>query len=185
MAGVIILQNLFFGSLFPEGRMAIIFFPMIGIFIIETFHEIYLFLSNRKVIGVIFSLSLLLFLCIPLLFHFSKSANYKYVSEWRYDENTRAVVNEIKKQESINVGNQHKITISNEWIFEPSLNYFREFYSLDYLNPSTRNALTRDADYIYCTFEEKDRLKLNEDFIILKQFDDNQTILLKRKDSSN
>lgn len=182
MIGAFICQHIIFGSLYPEGRMALIFIPLYGLFITQTFHEVYLVSKGLKTLKLIMKFGILIFIALPLVFHYYSIINFKYVPEWRYDENTRAVMDEIKKQEDKNDNHQHKITLSNEWYFEPSINYYRHLYSLNYLNPATRDPLSKDADYIYCTEDEKYQLKLNMSFIILKQFDDIHTVLLKKKD---
>jgi hypothetical protein len=103
-----------------------------------------------------------------LLFHFVKSINFNYVTEWKYDSSTKAMLKDLKKDiDQNNV--QAPINMAICWFFDPTINFYRESQNLKWLNPVNRNGFAVPADYYYIFTSDSDYLYKNNK-IIVKQY---------------
>lgn len=177
------IQFRMFNIPFPTGRTAVFFIPFYGLFVSYLLLEI----SKINLKYLLFKVTssvpgFLMFLALTC--HCATNMNLKYTREWYYDANTKAVMGEIKSlaDNSINPG-QNSISLSNTWLFEPTLNYYRALYGMDYLIPAHRDGLNRDSDFIYCTLEDYEVFEYRNFYQVLKEFDDTETVLLQRLSS--
>ena len=180
MISASVIQHYVFGALYPIARTALIYIPLFALFI-------YFFLENLALKSIVkypikktMNVLSVAVICLPLSFHLVKKLNTKYVFEWNYEANTKAAMQEIVKQHQSMP--YKKSTISNTWLYEPAINYYRKLYDMSYLQTADRNGVNAATDFIYCGDEEKQRLVI-QDFVVLKYFDDTKTVLLKRNKS--
>jgi len=175
-----IMQHYMFDATYPPARSSLIYITLFALLIIYLLSEIYLKIFPKQYVKIAFNLLVLFLLCMPLDWHFIKNINLKYTKEWKLDSNTKSVMKKIIELHENDIYKGRKITISNHWHFEPSINYYRIIYSMDYLTPANRNAIDKNADFIYCTQEEKEKLITGDSYFILSDYKDTKTILLEK-----
>jgi hypothetical protein len=164
---------------FPVGRTAIFLIPLFGLFICFFFGELKDFLKQQVITNQVLSV-LVFLLFLAMAYHFAINLNLKNTREWRFDSNTKAMMAELKQLNELNVKSYKPISISNNWLFEPTINYYRTLYQMDYLTPADRDGLNKDSDYIYCTIEEMRTFEFRDIYLIVRVFEDSETVLLRR-----
>lgn len=172
------IEYLLFVIPFPVGRTALFFIPLFGLFICFFVSDLKAFLKQRVIRHILSVSVFLLFLAIA--YHFTMNLNLKYTREWQFDANTKAMMGEIKNQKELDNTLHQKICISNNWLFEPTINYYRSLYRMDYLAPADREGLNPDSDYFYSTIEDLKAFEYGELYQVVREFDDTETILLRK-----
>ncbi len=182
MVSASILQHYLFDVLYPLGRTSLIFIPLFALLVYFFLSDIYNKFFSKQYLKVIYNLSTLLLLCLPLGWHFINNINLKYTKDWKYDSCTKDMIQNIIGQHKTSIYEGKTISISNTWLFEPSINYYRFLYSMDYLSPANRNGIDKNTDFIYCTKEEKENLISNttDCYTILCNYEEAETALLKK-----
>jgi hypothetical protein len=174
-----VIQHYAFDALYPIARTSLIFLPLFAVFVYLFIRDMVL-KSNLKLYKKSVCILSLIFICFPLGLNFLKNLNLKHTLEWDYEANTKLAMQEIVKQHKISTLTNKNCTISNTWIYEPAINYYRKLYEMNYLQVANRSGVNNNTDFIYCTAEEKEHLTI-KDMVILKYFDDTKTVLLKTK----
>ena len=162
-----VIENYLFEAKFPMGRTALFLYPLFLFFVAQTINY-GVGLKTKftlRILGI--ALSALFFI------HFYKSANVTHVDNWKYDSNTRQVMEYLKE---IETKSSQKITLSNNWLFEPSINYYRDKYSLK-LSKATRAGIDSNTTYIY---DFKSQIDTNK-YENLIEFEISETALFKVK----
>jgi len=175
-----IMQHYTFNAFYPPERSSLIYITLFGLFIYYLFSDVYFQIFSQKIVKIGFNTLILLMLCLPLGYHFVKSLNLKYTKEWKYDANTKNVMKMIAEQHEKDNSKNRKISVSSTWIFIPSIDYYRDLYSMDYLTPTDRNGITKNSDFVYCTKEEKEKLFADGGYSIVEDFKDTESFLLSR-----
>lgn len=165
----LILEHYLFRANYPEGRTALVFIPLFGLYIYYFVLHIKQYYFQKISFVIICSVVL----TMPLLYHFINNFNLEYTKTWRFDAHTKKTILMI---ESYAKNNPKKTTISNEWFFEPTLNYYINSKKMN-IHPSTRNPLTLNSDFIYKTIDNK----IFKDFELIITYNDINTVLLKRR----
>lgn len=168
-----IAQNLLFNTPFPYARTGLFYVVLFSLLVFFFYVELFTNIKNQ-------TLKTILAICIsiPLIYNV-KSINTKYTYEWYYDAHNRNVM-QIIKQKTNNISHKgNKITVANNWVFEPSLNYYRHLLNLTYINEINRKGLSRKADFYYCF--ENEINKLNDSLIVIAKYPDIKTVLFQRK----
>lgn len=114
----------------------------------------------------------LILITLPLFYHFINNINLTYTKTWKYDAHTKEVILIMESH----INNASKTTISNEWFFEPTLNYYINSRKIN-LKPSTRNEISLTSDFIYKVIDNKPLTG----FETLITYNDINTVLLKKK----
>ena len=100
--------------------------------------------------------------------------------EWRYDADTKATMQVIRNYVDSRSADDGPVKITT-WSFAvPTMNYYRDLYSLDQMQPVQRDEIIPGADFIYCFIKDADSLKAGLDYQIIKTNELSNTILLKR-----
>jgi hypothetical protein len=108
-----------------------------------------------------------------------KHANFKWYIDWQYDSSTREMMNDLIKDAGENPGKEIKMGIV--WLHEPSINFYREAWKLDWLRKADRKGYTGDFDYYYVDNADSIlRKDLFKDKMILKKYERSNTVLLKK-----
>lgn len=71
--------------------------------------------------------------------------NVRFYAQWRYDAATKQIVNLIRAQQAVE--QKSKVRIGATWLFEPSLNFYRQRYGLRWMERLTRDGPHGDYDY--------------------------------------
>ena len=168
-----VVEHLFLGMEYPVERIALYYVPIAGLLAVFAIDEV--IAASGSTFGLVGNVSCAM-LAAAMLFHLYRTANLHHTMTWFYDANTKAAVFEVERLFA--TGKQRKINIGNDWIFEPSLNYYRTTRHYDWMNPVTRNRLKdEDNDVIYAFAEEiEDRAKT---YNVIQRYPETGTVLVK------
>ncbi|MDD4374509.1 MAG: hypothetical protein PHG67_11380 [Bacteroidales bacterium] len=136
-----ILQHYIFDTLYLVERTSLVFIPLFGFFIYYLFLDVYSKLVKNKIVKISFNLFILLVLCLPIGWHLINNLNLKYFKDWKYDAHDKDIMKIIDENHKNCVHKAEKITISNTWLFEPSIYYYRDLFSMDYINVPNRRTI--------------------------------------------
>ena len=110
---------------------------------------------------------------------------FSAVHNWRYDANTKFIMQDIKAYHNEKKTCNGTLRIFNTWVFEPSINYYRRLYSMEtYLLPANKNKVYDEkADFVYCenTQLEQDNTILYDSAEIVKAFEDSKSTFIKKE----
>ncbi len=76
-----------------------------------------------------------------------RHANCSRYLEWEYDADTRTMIRDLEADAEPAPGEQVRLGIY--WIFEPSVNFYRDTWELDWLNEVDRDGYEKDFEYFY------------------------------------
>jgi hypothetical protein len=135
-------EHYLFGAKFPHERTAIYYVPILSVFL-------YLLLTEVKDSFTLFpakaySILSVIFICL-VLGNFIIDANIRQTKKWGYDCHTKDIMKLVKeKNESANAVQ----TISNHWLFEPTINYYISTLKINMPN-ANRDGINQSTDFIY------------------------------------
>ena len=153
-----IFQHLFLkGSYFME-RFALFIVPL---FFFSLLHVVnYLINQSKYLVIVSYIISSLTIACALTIL---SSINTTHCYTWQYDASSKDMLHDLSKEKTPNT----KIKLGITWLFEPSINFYRETKHLNWLEPVNRDGLVGDYDYFYVDSND------------LNSFDTTNTIRLK------
>lgn len=164
------IEHYFFDAMYPQNRTALMFIPMIACQAMFLFNEIHA--AKLKWANVVIK-TISVFAIILLSYNLLVYLNLKKTLLWSYDENTKEAARLIDYHSK---GLNRKAVISNNWLFEPTLNFYITSRELN-IEPATRNPINCEADFILdinpnCPDGSYDTLLFNND---------NGVVLLKKR----
>jgi len=169
-----IVEHVFLGTEYPVERIALYYVPIAALLAAFAIDEICVTSGATFRLAGSVSCGLLI---SGMLFHLYKTENLHHTMTWFYDANTKSAVLEIERLFG-GSNTQQKINIGNDWIFEPSLNYYRTTRHYDWLNPATRNGLdVADKDVIYADAQELENLQGT--YSVIQRYPETGTVLVK------
>jgi hypothetical protein len=174
---VVVLTGLFlshylFNSKYPSGRAALFLIPVYGFFIFYFSSQIIQSIDLKR--QPFMSVLLCFPVTLPLLLHFIISLNLLKTHNWYFDAHTKDVMKIVEKYAH---NSDRNLSISNHWLFEPSINYYISSRKMK-VNPTNRSGVDRSTDFVY-EFDENNSL---ENFKPLIKFPDiGTTLLIKEK----
>ena len=131
------------GMNYPLGRAALYWIVIFGVY----FHKFldYLFETKRKILSYLFT-SNIAFISLFVAFSFSSTINLTYTQQWKYDADTRSMLEVLNKD--VKSGEKYRLGIN--WLFEPTINYYIQAKNYDFLEPVTREGVdNKEYDYYY------------------------------------
>ena len=166
----IILQHHLLGSEFPSFRLMLFFVPLLGLTFIgaSTLFE--------KPPLRFFSTSIITLMAILFVIHTARSVNLKSASEWKYDADTKQMV-EILKSEVLKNDPTNKVSLGINWVFEPTINFYRVTKKYNWLQQVTRDGISGEYNYYYIFKENLAEFSKVE---IIKEFETSNTVLLRK-----
>ena len=154
-----VFQHVLIGGLFFTGRVALFlvplfFFSLLNITLSAAFFSKWLKQFSAIIVVITSFLSLIIFV-----------NGFKEVSikEWGYDADTKTMLSDL----NIFRQNNPHVKLGITWIFEPTINFYRETQSLTWIQPVNRDGLNGDYNYFY--LEQGD----------LNSFDKSNKVLIK------
>lgn len=135
------LEHILFGAKFPQERTALFYIPLMAVFFYYLFSELITVYKINKLVYIPVILSIIL----PLCLNFVAGANIKHTKTWRYDAHTKEAMTVIRDYTK---NSDHNVTISNNWLFEPTLNFYINTWKLK-MDPAPRNGIHPNSDFIY------------------------------------
>ena len=168
----IIVQHFLFNYDYFKDRFALFLYPLV---VLNFSYLIYYILTTRiKYIAIAF--------CFLSILPFSKNLynnlNLKSYKDWRYDMNTKKMLAELDNHLKETNYNKTQIQLGINWLFEPTINFYRTTKNMEWLKPVDREGLKKDDDFNYLFDDE---LKFNEEIIFTGEMTNSsrKTILIK------
>ena len=174
IAVAIIAQHHLLGSDYPILRFSIYLFPL---FILHFGYALAYFLDHgfEKIVqAIVFSLALV------SVISFSCQANFYSCAEWGYDSETKNMLYSLEDHLKENNIDATKIKIGINWLFEPTILFYKKTLNLDWLSPVDRNGVSEKDDYYYIFAKDLDQLN-SANYEVIKAFERTNTLLLKNK----
>jgi hypothetical protein len=148
-ATVQILQHLLLGTQFLMGRTALVYAPLFLVYIIFLFQRFNEFRAGENIQLVLNSLWVII-----LLINF-KAINFNNTFEWQYDTYNKQALDIIEEDQK--EGKQSVISIGINWLFEPSLNFYRIAEDKQWLKPLSHDGYQEESYQYYYLLKEKDQ----------------------------
>lgn len=141
-----IFEHLLLKAPYPNERIALYYFPLLGVFATAAFDEL-LGSARRGARAPLRGLALLLTALMGA--HFAKTANLGHTLTWRYDARTKDAMREIERYYRER-GPSGQVRVGNAWIFQPSMDYYRKTLRFEWLAPIRRDDPLRPVhDLLY------------------------------------
>jgi hypothetical protein len=135
-------QHVFFGARFPEDRIATVFLPFVVFALAAAcgatpapFDR-----AARSVFGAAGLLALALF---------ARRANLARSDLWWFDADNVHMLEDLDRLRVGRPGAFHSVRLSINWLFEPSLNWYRHTEEFAFLSPVSRDGPFEAADYAF------------------------------------
>jgi hypothetical protein len=160
------------GTLYLIDRTVLFLFVLFSVFIVfQTDNLAELKGQVVYITGTIASLMVL---------HFIKCANLNYCLEWKYDGNTKEMLEDVNEMKKIPLGKE-TISIGIPLTFDPGINFYREKDQLTWLNSAWRSETNNPLhDFYYLT--TSDVKEFNRDSIeVIKAYPVTGNILARPK----
>lgn len=139
-ATVQIVQHLLLGDQFLMGRTALVYAPLFLVYLIFLFQRFNEFKGGEQI-----QLGLNSIWVILLLLNF-KAINLSHTFEWQYDAYNKEALNLI--EEDAQKHELEEVSLGINWLFEPSLNFYRLAGEKEWLLPLSRDGY-QDENYRY------------------------------------
>jgi hypothetical protein len=168
-AAVTVTEHYAFDVQYPFERLALYYVPIAGVLAMFLMDGISLRAARRGMAAIIAAF---------MIFHFGRTANLTHTLTWSYEAHTREAALEIGRFAATR-GNP-PIRIGSNWVFEPTLNYYRKTLHYEWLTPATRNATYLEdgaSDLIYCF--EWELAQVHGAYTVIRRFSDPNTVLIE------
>ncbi len=166
---LIILSNKLAGADYPVSRFSA--FLIVLVVINAGFLAQYLSAKHGRLIYTILG-------CMAIISaaSFTQKTDLYSSAEWVYDMHTKNMLSEIEKHYKTS-NRKEKVSVGINWVFEPTINFYRETNELNWLEPATREGLQGDYDYYYIN---KDSISaLNTTYLqVIAAYEQSKTVLL-------
>ena len=163
-------QHILLGTKFLEERYALFIVPLF-IFVAIYFFSMFIVRENTLRVPALF---ILISLAGASVYHFTRTANFTYTYNWKYDAATKTMLADLANQPETKQGRQTTLGIT--WLYEPSINFYRVTKKMNWLNEVDRSGPNGDFDYYYV--DNRSSLKNNKN--IIKEYAVTQSYLLKK-----
>lgn len=168
---IFVVQNQLFHIAYPVGRFACFLYPLfivqLGFFLL--FIKEYYAIKFIPVFGVL--------LAILSGINFIRNANLNKLAQWGYDGDTKKMLLALEAHYEQLYPNQEKeVKLGINWLFEPTINFYRTTKNIHWLAPVDRSGPTGKFDYYY-VFNQEVELLQSHNLEIIKEYE--ETILLR------
>lgn len=144
-----IMQHYLLGTEFLVGRTTLVYAPMLLVFFLFLFQR----MRGFEPWGEKLQTTLNAVLLALLIFNF-KAIDFKDTFEWAYDAGHKELLKDLKQQKETLGLEQVKLGIN--WLYEPSLNFYREAEELSWLEKLNRDGAENTAAHFYYLKGDKD-----------------------------
>ncbi len=157
-----------FEAKFPVGRTALFLIPLLGFTLAHFMARMELGTSRKKTFLWVLTLCLL---CLSSV-NFLVGSNVSYSSDWNYDAFTSDAIEELKRK---TLNRETPASLSCNWLFSPSLNYYIETKNLK-LTKTDKSGISSNSDYIYALGNDS----VPAGFKRIQSFGDNSSVLYEK-----
>jgi hypothetical protein len=172
---IIILQHIFLNVDYPVSRFSAFLLPLFlvhFVFLMRYFIEI-----GYRSTGLV----IITGAAIASLAGFIQKANLSYASEWAYDSETKNMIEVLALDHEKNVEGQKTVKLGINWLFEPTVNFYRLTRNLDWLLPADREGFHQGKDDYFYIFETELEKLQGHDYEIMRKFEGAPTVLIRNK----
>lgn len=169
-----IIQHYLLGSDYFFGRFALFLIPLFVLniaFLLDYWFKI----KNRFRIIII---SVAILLALLSVNNFCKGIDFYSSADWSYDAETKNAIKELIAYHNKVKPETDSVKIGINWVFEPTINYYRQTFKINWLLLADRNGLTADDNYCYIFQEDMDTLK-HKNYKVIFSSDKTETVLIK------
>lgn len=145
--GLLVVLNRAFHVLYPYERTGLYLVPLF----VLTALALPLVLRERRVAFLAAGLPVWL-VSLLCLVQFGAQFQTTHYSEWYFDASTKKIVGLIRERQAKQP--LAKVRVGVTWMIEPSMNFYRRMYKLDWLEPLTRNGADGEFDYYVLLAED-------------------------------
>jgi uncharacterized membrane protein len=167
------LQHCFTDSKFMMNRTALFLIPLFFLCFIFFMKELHDKIKLKPLIYTCLIVITTLFFANTIY-----SANLNYSLLWKYDSDTKELLDDLKMQISSYNKNMDTVKLGITWIHEPAINYYQFSRKLIWLKRVTREGFQGNFDYYYLQEEDFDQLH-KSDKKIIKKYPLSRSLLIK------
>ncbi len=138
-----VVQHYLLGNDYFKGRFALFLYPLIVLNF--GFLMYYLLFGRLKHLVIVFCFILV----IPFVMNFYSNANIVSYKDWRYDQSTKQMLTELEDHIMNSNTKKENVQLGINWLFEPTINFYRITQDIKWLKPATRDGLKENDDYFY------------------------------------
>jgi hypothetical protein len=168
-----VLQHYFMKTDYLVGRFSLFLFPLL----VLNAGLLMDYGSTLRCRGVFLSFAVLLAMLSASNFYVNR--NLHTCAEWSYDSGTKDAISALADYHQAH-GNlkQDSILLGVNWLFEPTVNFYRETRKLTWLIPVDRKDHSADADFLYLSKDDSGLIRDRSQVVVFSSPEAN-TILLK------
>jgi hypothetical protein len=170
-----VFQHLLMGSEYLLYRTTLFFHPLLALTLV---YLIYITIQKKKIKFAAYLLSIII--AFSMMFHFVKALNFEYVYEWKYEAGTKKMISDLERvyiaDALTNRNTPAHIDLGINWLFEPTINYYRITKNLKWLNEVNRNGFVGNFNYYYVFTEDTTGLNLKK---VINTYKASNTLLAK------
>jgi hypothetical protein len=175
--GLIIFQHIILKADYPIARFSLFLLPL---FIIH-FGFLLVYMNDlHKRVALILVPILALLSCAS----FVSKTDMHSCSEWGYDAETKNMIQQFSDYHSTHATNSDSVKMGINWLFEPTINFYRATKNINWLIPVNRNGILPNDDYYYLFTEELNQLD-SINYNVLHKFVTTNTVLIKNNSASS
>lgn len=175
---ILILLHVIRGADYPIARFSIFLFPIFMVYIGFLVHYL---MSLKYKNAILMSISVI---ALASMISFWHKANLYESVEWAFDSRTKNMIQTLGSYREKNNPGTQNIKLGINWLFEPTINFYRVTERIDWLLPVDRNGFSENDDYFYIFKDEFDQLDPSE-YEVIKEYENINTILIANRISTN
>lgn len=153
------IQHFALGNDYYIHRFALFLYPL---FVLNLIMLIYYLYMKHKTISLLLSYCLVGLLCL----NFYQNCTLNYFKDWRYDKDTKMVMKKLIEEHEKNSTKNMQLGIN--WLFEPSTNFYRYIWDLNWMIPTHRKGIAGKEDYGYLFGKDPEYRGINTQEIIFR-----------------
>ena len=168
----IVIQHILLKADYPILRFSIFLFPLFIIHLGFLLSYLSTLQYQKGIQGVMLSIAIIS--SISFVF----KADLRSCAEWEYDMETKTMMNNLIDYHNKNKTNDNLVRIGINWLFEPTINFYRQTKNVTWLIEADRNGIKKTDDYYYIF---KDQLKELDslNYKVISEFNRINTVLIK------
>jgi len=147
------------GMLYPQYRTGLYLPPLF----VLTLAAVWRTLRHRRRAALSLGIPLAA-VGLPALVHFVAAFQIDHYAEWRFDRSTKRIVQLIRERQSRSPLPEARVGAN--WMLEPTLNFYRRLYGMNWMIPVERGSPDGDFDY-YVLLPEDYHVAKKRDLTVL------------------
>ena len=172
---VTIAQHVIFKTDYIIGRFSLFLYPL---FVLNIGFLMEYLIRINKYKSIIISFAIVLLIVSSVRFFIN--SNLFNRKEWIYDCETKYMLNDLIKIHDEGKLKQNDVKLGINWVFEPTINFYRQTKHINWLLPVDRDGIKTTDDYFYIFNDSIVNIK-PDTYTKLIEYNKSETVLLKNK----